>query len=106
MIDHIYQKPFLDLRINRNRNANCRFTVSSSDSGIEVDEDSYDNTIYDNLMIDIPNQDDALFIENGAASQNTFYSNILLDSDGNRIDLGENNMPEASSNVNNSSNND
>ena len=31
-------------------------------------------------MIDIPNQDDALFIENGAASQNTFYSNVLLDS--------------------------
>jgi parallel beta-helix repeat protein len=79
-------------------------TVSSSGSGIEIDEDSYDNTIYENLMINIPNQDDALFIENGAASQNTFYSNILLDSDGNRIDLGENNMQEVSSNVNNSNN--
>lgn len=31
-------------------------------------------------MIDIPYQDDALFIENGAASQNTFNSNVLLDS--------------------------
>ena len=31
-------------------------------------------------MIDIPNQDDALFIENGAALQNTFYYNVLLDS--------------------------
>ncbi|HEU4446087.1 MAG TPA: right-handed parallel beta-helix repeat-containing protein [Nitrososphaeraceae archaeon] len=81
-------------------------SVSSSGSGIEVNEDSSDNTIYDNLMIDIPDQDDALLIENGAASQNTFYSNILLDSDRNRIDLGENNMHEVSSDVNNNSNND
>jgi mannuronan 5-epimerase len=79
-------------------------TVSSSGSGIEVNEDSYDNTIYDNLMIDIPNQDDALFIENGAASQNTLYSNILLDSNGNKIDLREN-MQEVSSDVNNGNNN-
>ena len=55
-------------------------TISRSGSGIEVNEDSYDNTIYENLMINMPDQDDALFIENGAASQNTFYSNVLLDS--------------------------
>ena len=79
-------------------------TVSSSGSGIEVDQDSYDNTIYDNVMIDIPDPSDALSIENGAAGQNTFRSNILFDADGNRIDLSEENMQEHSSNVNNSNN--
>jgi mannuronan 5-epimerase len=79
-------------------------TVSSSGSGIEVDQDSYDNTIYDNVMIDIPDPTDALSIENGAAGQNIFRSNILFDADGNRIDLSEENMQERSSNVNNSNN--
>jgi hypothetical protein len=45
-----------------------------------------------NLAVDSDTKANALSIENGAASQNTFYSNILLDSDGNRIDLGEKNM--------------
>jgi mannuronan 5-epimerase len=61
-------------------------TVSSSGSGIEVDEDSYNNIIHDNTMIDIPNPSDALFVEDGAAEQNRFYSNVLFDADGNRID--------------------
>ena len=79
-------------------------TISSSGSGIEVDEDSYDNTIHDNIVIDIPNQSDALSVENGAAEQNTFYSNILFDADGNRVDLGEGNIQEASSEVDNDNN--
>jgi mannuronan 5-epimerase len=74
-------------------------TISSSGSGIEVDEDSYDNIIHDNTVIDIPVPYDALLIENGAAEQNTFYSNVLFDLDGNRIDLGDESMQEGLSGV-------
>jgi parallel beta-helix repeat protein len=64
-------------------------TVSSSGSGIEVDEDSYDNTIHDNIVMNIPSPSDALSVENGAAEKNTIYSNVLVDVDGNRIELDE-----------------
>ena len=81
-------------------------TVSSSGSGIEVDEDSYNNIIYDNTMIDIPDPSYALSVENGADSQNTFYSNVLVDTDdGNRIDLGEESIQERSFGFDNSNNN-
>jgi mannuronan 5-epimerase len=62
-------------------------TISNSGSGIEVSEDSYDNIIHDNTMIGIPNPSDALSVENEAAEQNTFYSNVSLDAEGNRLDL-------------------
>src|ERR671910_3387467 len=75
--------------------------VSDSGTGIEVDEDSYNNVIHDNTIIDIPDPSVALSIENGAAEQNTFYSNILFDADGNRVDLGGGNMQEVSSGIDN-----
>jgi hypothetical protein len=68
-------------------------------------EDSYNNMIYDNIMIDIPDPSDALLLENGAASQNTFYSNTLFDMDGNRINIDEESMREGSSNISNRNNN-
>jgi mannuronan 5-epimerase len=81
-------------------------TVSGSGSGIEVDEHSYNNIIYDNTMIDIPDPSNALSIENGADSKNTFYSNLLVDiDDGNRIDLGEESMQERSFGFDNSNDN-
>ena len=67
-------------------------TVSNSDRGIDIDAQSNENIIHDNIIRNIPNPSDALSIENGAAEQNTFYSNVLFDMDGNRIDLGEGNM--------------
>jgi mannuronan 5-epimerase len=67
-------------------------TVSNSDRGIDIDVQSNENIIHDNIIRNIPNPSDALSIENGAAEQNTFYSNVLFDMDGNRIDLGEGNM--------------
>jgi parallel beta-helix repeat protein len=79
-------------------------TISSSGSGIEVDEDSYNNVIHDNTIIDIPDPSVALSIENGAAEQNTLYSNILFDVDGNRVDLGERNMQEVSAGGDNDNN--
>jgi parallel beta-helix repeat protein len=62
-------------------------TVMSSEQGINVDSQSNDNTIYNNIMGNIPDQSDALFLEEGAAEQNTLYSNILIGSDGNNINL-------------------
>jgi hypothetical protein len=57
--------------------------------------------IHDNTILDIPDPSVALSIENGAAEQNTFYSNILFDADGNRVDLGGGNMQEVSSGIDN-----
>jgi hypothetical protein len=57
--------------------------------------------IHDNTIIDIPDPSVALSTENGAAEQNTLYSNILFDVDGNRVDLDEVNMQEGSSGVDN-----
>src|SRR5829696_5007754 len=62
-------------------------TVIDSEQGINVDSQSYDNAIYNNVIRDIPNLSDALFLEEGTAEQNILYSNILIDSDGNKIDL-------------------
>jgi mannuronan 5-epimerase len=62
-------------------------TVIDSEQGINVDSQSHDNIIYNNVIRDIPNLSDALFLEEGTAEQNTLYSNILIDSDGNKIDL-------------------
>lgn len=56
-------------------------------------------------MIGIHDPSDALLLENGAASQNTFYSNTLFDMDGNRINLDEESMREGSSNISNGNNN-
>ena len=64
-------------------------TVSNSGSGIEVTGDSYDNIIYGNIMRGIQNPADALFIEEGAAEQNNFYSNKLVNTEGQEIDLDE-----------------
>jgi mannuronan 5-epimerase len=79
-------------------------TISRSGSGIEVNGDSYNNIIHNNTMLDIPSQSDALSVENGAAEQNTFYSNVLFDTDGNRINLTEERMQGGSSEVDNSNN--
>jgi mannuronan 5-epimerase len=79
-------------------------TISSSGSGIEVNQESYNNKIHDNTVIDIQSPSDALLLENGAAAQNTFYSNVLLDSDGKRIELDEERM-QGLSDVDNSDNN-
>jgi poly(beta-D-mannuronate) C5 epimerase len=62
-------------------------TVLNSGSGIEISEDSYDNTIYGNIMREIQNPSYALLTEEGAAEQNKLNSNKLMDTDGQEIDL-------------------
>ena len=60
-------------------------TVSDSGSGIDLDEDSFDNTIHDNTILGISDPEDALGIEEDAQNQNALYSNIVVD-DHNRGD--------------------
>lgn len=55
-------------------------TVSDSGSGIEVDEDSSGNSIHDNTIVDIDAPEDALGIEDGTESENTLFSNEIIDS--------------------------
>jgi parallel beta-helix repeat protein len=62
-------------------------TVSNSGSGIEVDEDSYDNIISGNIMREIQNPSYVLFIEKEATEQNKLISNKLIDTYGREIDL-------------------
>jgi len=54
-------------------------TVSDSGGGIDLDKDSFENTIYNNAIVDIEDPEDALGIDEGAEDQNTLYSNVLLD---------------------------
>jgi mannuronan 5-epimerase len=62
-------------------------TVADSGSGIDVDKESYENIIHDNIIRNIPNPSDALSIEEGAARLNTIYSNVLIDDIGQRTSL-------------------
>lgn len=64
-------------------------TVSDSGRGIDVDKASYENMIHDNIIINIPKPSDALYLEDGAANQNTLHSNILIDGNGKEINLEE-----------------
>lgn len=64
-------------------------TVSNSDRGIDVDAQSNENIIHDNIIRNIPNPSDALYVEEGATKQNTLYSNILVSSNGERMNLDQ-----------------
>jgi mannuronan 5-epimerase len=65
-------------------------TVSDSESGIDLDEDSFSNNIHDNIIMDIADPEDALGVEDGAGEHNTLFSNILLDSsNGSKIELDQ-----------------
>jgi parallel beta-helix repeat protein len=65
-------------------------TVSNSGSGIDLDADSSGNSIHDNTLVDIADPEDALGIEDGARSQNTLLSNVLINTrDGSKIDLDQ-----------------
>lgn len=65
-------------------------TVSNSGSGIDLDQDSTGNSIHNNTLVDIADPEDALGIEDGAESQNSLFSNVLIDSkNGLKIDLNQ-----------------
>ncbi|MGA7369239.1 MAG: right-handed parallel beta-helix repeat-containing protein [Nitrososphaeraceae archaeon] len=64
-------------------------TITNSGSGIDVDEDSFDNNIHDNTIADIA--EEALGIEEGAEEQNTIHSNILVNNTNNNINNSTNN---------------
>jgi hypothetical protein len=62
-------------------------TVINSGRGIDIDKDSYQNVIRDNIIIGIQDPSYALYVEE--AEQNSLYSNILVNDDGQRISLDE-----------------
>jgi len=49
--------------------------ISDSDRGIDLDKESFGNTIHHNAIENIPDPSEALHIEEGAAANNTLYSN-------------------------------
>ena len=65
-------------------------TISDSESGIDLDEDSFSNNIHDNIIMDIADPEDALGVEDDAGEHNTLFSNILLDpSNGSKTELDQ-----------------
>ena len=52
--------------------------VSDSSRGIDLDKESFGNTIHLNVIENIPDPYEALHIEEGAAANNTLYSNRLI----------------------------
>jgi parallel beta-helix repeat protein len=64
--------------------------VSDSSTGIDIDEDSFDNAVYNNTIINIPEPSEALYLRDGASQQNTLYSNILINESGQEISLDNN----------------
>src|SRR5215204_1521398 len=61
--------------------------VSESGRGIDLDKESTENVIYANILLNIPDPSDALYIEEGAAEQNDLYSNKLMNIYGEETDL-------------------
>jgi parallel beta-helix repeat protein len=53
-------------------------TVSDSGTGIDIDEDSFENVVYNNTIINIPDPSEALHLRDGASEQNTLHSNTLV----------------------------
>jgi poly(beta-D-mannuronate) C5 epimerase len=74
-------------------------TVSNSGSGIDLDKESFENVIHDNVIVDIADTKDALDIEEGAEVDNMLYSNILMNSNtgqGISLDQGSSANPGSS----------
>jgi mannuronan 5-epimerase len=64
-------------------------TVSDSGTGIDLEAESSDNIIHDNLIKNILDPSAALSVEEESAEQNTLYSNTLVNSNGQRINLDQ-----------------
>ena len=63
--------------------------VSTSGTGIDLDQDSAENMIHDNVIKDIVTHG-CFDIEDGAETENTLYSSILINSsNGQRISLDQ-----------------
>ena len=63
--------------------------ISDSGSGIDIDEDSFENVVYNNTIINIPDPSEALHLRDGASEQNMLHSNTLITINGERISLDE-----------------
>jgi hypothetical protein len=52
-----------------------------------MDEDSFDNVVYNNTIINISDPSEALHMRDGASEQNMHYSNTLINVSKERIIL-------------------
>jgi parallel beta-helix repeat protein len=64
--------------------------ISDSSTGIDIDEDSSDNSVYNNTMKDISEPSEALNLRDGASEENMLYSNVLINKNGLEINLDNN----------------
>jgi hypothetical protein len=60
-------------------------TVSTSGTGIDLEEESSENIIRDNIITDIADPAAALDIEDGAESENILHSNKLINSSNGQV---------------------
>jgi mannuronan 5-epimerase len=75
-------------------------SVSTSGTGIDLDKESSENIIHDNIITDIADPAAALYIEDGAESENTLYSNLLINSsNGQAISLDHRNNATSVGNI-------
>jgi poly(beta-D-mannuronate) C5 epimerase len=79
-------------------------TVSDSGTGIDIDTESSKNIIHDNFIMNMPALS-AVSVEEGAAEQNTLYSNTLINSNGQRISLDQKQVDGEESSTDDSSDN-
>ena len=61
--------------------------ISDSGSGIDIDEDSFENVVYNNTIINIPDPSEVLHLRDGASEQNTLHSNTLITINRERISI-------------------
>jgi parallel beta-helix repeat protein len=74
-------------------------TVLDSGSGIDIDRQSSQNTIRDNIIVNIPSLS-AVKGQDQALKQNSLYSNAVITSDEHRINLNqEKSISNATSNI-------
>jgi mannuronan 5-epimerase len=55
-----------------------------------MDEDSFDNVVYNNTIINVSDPSEALYSRNEASEQNMLYCNTLINVNGERIMLDGN----------------
>lgn len=66
----------------------------------------FENLVYNNTIINIPDPSEALHLRNGASEQNTLYSNSLIGINGQRISLDEPEKTEGAEENNTGNNED
>src|SRR5918996_2748739 len=88
----IYSNTKNGIMFSRNMfDSNARNNLVSNEDNAIVISESHDNEVYNNIIINIPEPSEALYLRDEASQQNTLYSNILINEGGQEISLDSNN---------------